>query len=74
MPLPIGNTSVQGPQEDLRYVDMGFSMANDHLPAHGHHDSAINNYAGVGLDVPAQAQAAPLDPVCTNLNFPHTHI
>ena len=53
---------------------MGYhDIAND-PPLHEHRDYAINNYAGVALGVPTQAQAAPPDPVCADLPFPHTHI
>jgi hypothetical protein len=46
-------------------------MGNDRPPLHERHDHALNNYARVALDVPAQAAPAP---VCTDLTFPHTHI
>jgi hypothetical protein len=49
-----------------------YDMANDHPPLHEHHDRAINYYAEVALDVPAQA--VPPAPVCTDFTFPHTHI
>lgn len=75
MPPPVENVAVQGQLQDLRYVDMGYiNMANGHPPVHEHRGHAINNYAGVALDVPAQAQAAPPAPVCTDLNFPFTLI
>ena len=54
-----------------------YDMANDQIgqpPLHEHRDPAINNYAGVALDVPNEAQAAPQDPVRINLPFPYTHI
>ena len=51
-----------------------YDIANEHPPLFEHHDLAIDNYAGVALDVPAQAQAAPPDPVCTDLTFSHTHV
>ena len=51
-----------------------YNMANDQPPLRGHRDPAINNYAGVALDVPSEAQAAPQDPVLINLPFPYTHI
>jgi hypothetical protein len=77
MPPPVENVAVQGQLQDLRYVNMGYvNMANGHRPAHEHRDHPINNYVGVALDVPAQAQAqaAPPGPVSTNLNFPYTLI
>jgi hypothetical protein len=70
MPPPVENHAAQGQPQDLRYVDMGYyDMGNDHP-----RDHAIDNYAGVALDVLEQAQAAPSAPVCTDLTFPHTHI
>jgi hypothetical protein len=67
--------AAQGQPQDLQYVDMGYcNMVDDHPPLHEHRDHAINNYAGVALDVSAQAQAAPPAPVCTDLTFPHTRI
>jgi len=75
MPPPVENVVVQGQLPNPRYVDMGHNdMANDHPPLHEHRGHAINNYAGVALDVPAQAQAIPPAPVCTDLNFPYTLI
>ena len=75
MPPPIENVAVQGQLQDLRYVDIGYNdMANDYPPLHEHRDHVINNYAGVALDVPAQAHAAPPAPVSTDLTFPHTLI
>jgi hypothetical protein len=76
MPPPVENTAAQGQPQDLWYPDMGYyNMGNDHPPLHEHRGHAINNYdAGVALDIPAQAQAAPLPPVCIDLTFPHTHI
>ena len=47
---------------------------NDIANLHEHRDYAINNYAGVSLDVLTQAQAAPPDPVCADFPFPHAHI
>lgn len=52
----------------MQYLD-NHDMANDQPPLHDHRDHAIDNYAGAALDVPAQAQAAPPDPVCTDLPF-----
>jgi hypothetical protein len=75
MPPPIENTAAQGQPHDLRYPDMGYcNMGNDHPLLHEHRGHVINNYAGVALDIPAQAQAAPLAPVCTDLTFLHTQI
>jgi hypothetical protein len=72
MPPPV---AAQGQPQDLWYADMGFyNMVNVRPLLHEHHDHAINNYAGIALDVPAQAQAAPPAPVCTDPTFPHTHI
>ena len=72
MPPPPENVAVQGQLQDLRYVDMVYNdMAGDHPPLHGHRDHAINNYARVALNTPAQAQAAPPAPVSTDLTFPH---
>jgi hypothetical protein len=48
-------------------------MPNDRPPLHEHRGHAINNYAGVALDVPVQAQAAPPVPVCTDLTHSYTH-
>lgn len=50
-----------------------YNMANT-LPLHDHRDHAIDNYTETALNVPAQAQAVPLDPVCTDLTIPHTYI
>ena len=61
--------------QDVQYLDMGYyHVVNGHPPLHENPDHAINNYAGAALDVPAQGQAAPSDPVCTNLTCTHTHI
>ena len=38
-------------------------------PLREHRDPAINNYVGVAQDVPGEAQAAPQDPVRTDLAF-----
>jgi hypothetical protein len=55
------------------YGGMGhYDMANNHLPLHEHHNHAINDYAGLALNDPAQAQAAPLVPVCPGPIIPHT--
>jgi hypothetical protein len=65
---PVENSATQGQPQDLWYGGMGHygDIANNHLqvPLHEHHDHAVNDYAGLALDVPAQAQAAPLAPVC----------
>ena len=75
IPPTVENPAAQGQPQDLQYVDMGYyNMANDHPPPHEHRDHAINNYAGVALDAPAQAQAAPSTPVCIYLTFKHTHV
>ena len=50
-----------------------YNMANDQPPVHERRDPAINNYAGVALDVPGEAQAAPPYPVRTDLIFPYMH-
>ena len=73
MSPPVENTVAQARPQDLGYMG-SYDMANHHPPLHGHHDRAVNNYAGVALDVPAQAQVAPLAPVCTCLTLPHTPI
>jgi hypothetical protein len=75
MPPPVEDHAAQGQPQDLWYIDMGyFDMANDHPPLHEHRDQAIDNYAAVALDVLAQAQAAPLVPVCSYLIFPQSCI
>ena len=75
MPPPVENIAAQGQLQDLQYVDMGYNdIVNDHPPLHEHLDHAINNYAGVALDVPAQAHAAPPAPVSTDLTVLHTLI
>jgi hypothetical protein len=51
-----------------------YDVANDHRPLHEHRNHAINNRAGVALDVPAQGEAVPPAPVCTDLVFPDTCI
>ena len=64
-----------GHLQDLRNVDMGhYDMFNYHPPLHHEHrgHAINNNYAGVALDVPVQAQAAPPVPVCTDLTHFHT--
>ena len=67
MPSPVENVA-QGQLQDLRRVDMGYyDVPNDHPPPH---DYAINNYAGVPLDVPP----APPAVVCTDFTFLPTHI
>jgi hypothetical protein len=69
--MPIENPAAQGQPQDLRYADMGYyNMVNDHHPPL-HERHAINNYAGVALNVPAQAQAqaAPPAPVCPTSLF-----
>ena len=70
MPVPVENISAQGQLQDLQY---GYN-ADDRPPLHEHLDHAINNYAGVASDIPAQAHAAPPAPVSTDLTFPHTLI
>jgi hypothetical protein len=74
MSLPVENVAAQGQPPDLRYVDMGYyDMPNDRPPTHEHRDYGINNYAGVALDIPPQAQAPPAA-VCSDLFLLHTHI
>ena len=64
------NTAAQGQPHDVRYLDIGYyHVANGRPPLHENHDPAINNYAGAALNVPAQAQAAPPDPVCYQPNL-----
>ena len=70
MPPPVENNAAQDQLQNLQNPDMG--NINDHPPLHEHRGHAINNYAGVALDVPVQAQAAPV-PVCTNLTHSYTH-
>ena len=43
-----------------------YNMTNDQPPLHEHRDPAIDNYAAVALDLPAQAQANPPAPVCAD--------
>ena len=78
MPSPVENTAAQGQQQDLQYIDTGYyNMVNDCPPLHGHRNhakDAINNYAGVAPDVPAQAQAGPPVPVSTDFTISYTHI
>ena len=78
MPPPAEITSAQGQRQEQQYVGMDYNnmgyMVNE-LPLHDHHDHAIDNYAWAALNVPAQAQAGPMDPVCTDLTFfSHTHV
>lgn len=47
---------------------------NERPTLHEHRAHVINDYAGVVLDFPPQAQAAAPAPVCTDLMFPHTRI
>ena len=49
-------------------------MPDNPPPPHEHRNRGINNYVGVALDVPTQAQAAPPVAVCTYITFPHTNI
>lgn len=74
VPPPVENIVAHDHPQDLRLRYIDYDMANDHPgpPLHEHRDQAINNYAGVALDVPAQAQAAPPAPVSTDLTFPRT--
>lgn len=73
--LAAQNTSAQGQPQDVQYLDIGhYHIANGHPPLHENHDHAINNYAEAVLDVPAQVQAVPSDPVCSNVTCTHTHI
>jgi hypothetical protein len=72
---PVEDNAAQGQPQDLQYGGMGHrDMANDHPPLHEHQNYAIDNYAGLVLDVPAQAQAAPLAPVCPGPIIPYTPI
>ena len=74
MPPPAESTPAQGQRQEQHYVGMDYyNMANT-LPLHDHRDHAIDNYTETALNVPAQAQAVPLDPVCTDLTIPHTYI
>ena len=71
----VQHTAVQGQPQDVQYLDMGhYHVADGRPPLHGNHDHAINSYSGAAPNVPTQAQAAPPDPVCTNLICTHTHI
>ena len=77
MPAPVEYAAAQGQPQDPQYIDMGYyNVANDRPPPLEHRDHTINDYAGVALDVPAQAQAAtaPPVPVSTDLAILHTHI
>ena len=75
MPPPVKNNAAQGQLQGLRYVDMRYyNMANDHLPLHEHRNHAMNNYDVFALDDPAQGQALPPAPMCTDLTFLYTHI
>lgn len=73
---PVENTAAQGQPQDLRFGGRDhYDMANNQPQLQEHHDRdrAIDNYAGLDLDVPAQAQAAPLAPhVCPRPIVPHT--
>jgi hypothetical protein len=71
MPPPVENDAAQAQPQDLEIVDVGYyNMGNDHPPLHEHPNLAINNYAApVALEVPAQAQADPPPPVCTDPHF-----
>jgi hypothetical protein len=77
MHQPVQNTAAQleGQLQDLGYVDVGYyDISNGLPPLHEYRDPTINNYAGDALDLPVQAQAVPLDPVCANLTFLHMYI
>lgn len=67
VPLPVENLVAQARPQDLQYADMGYyDIANDYPPPHGHG----NHIRGDNVPhIPAQAQAAPPAPVCTNLFF-----
>jgi len=69
------NIAAQGHPQDLQHVDMAnYCGTNEHPPLHEHRPRAINNYAGVALDFPSQAQAAAPAPVRTDLSSPHTYL
>ena len=70
MPQPVQTTAAQRQPQHLQYID----TANDHPLLHENHNHVINNYAGAAQGVPAQAPAAPPEPVCTDLTFLHTHL
>jgi hypothetical protein len=73
IPLPDENLAAHAQPEDLQYVDMGYyGMGNDYAP-NGHDNHVIGDDARITQDVPAQAQAAPPAPVCTNLVFWHAY-
>jgi hypothetical protein len=66
--------AAQGQPQHLQFADNGYyNMANNQPPLHEYHDPTINNYAGVAMDVPVQAQATPPALVSTELTFSHTH-
>jgi hypothetical protein len=53
----------------MGYYGMAYSP-----PPQGHCDHIIGDNAGIVQGVPAQAQASPPAPVCTNLVFWHAYI
>ena len=70
MPSHVETTAAQGQAQVLWHGDMGYCVvADDHPPLHEYHGYATNNYAGVDLGVPAQAQVAPPAPVCLASHF-----
>lgn len=66
---PVENLAAQAQLQDLQYGDMGYyDIANDFpSPAHGHGNNTIGENAESVQNVPAQAEATPPAPVCTNL-------
>ena len=75
IPTTVESIAAPGQPRPLRFADMSYhNMSNDQPPLHEHRDNAINNYAGVALNLPAQVQAAPPVPVCADFTFPHMYI
>jgi hypothetical protein len=65
IPQPVENLAPQAQPQGQQHVGMGYYyMDNDCPPPQGYRDHIIGNYAGIAQDVPAQAPAAPLAPVC----------
>lgn len=77
MSQPVQTTAAQRQPQHLQYIDMAYydiANASERPPLFENHDHAIDNHAGAALDVPAQAQAAQPDHVCTDLTLSHTQV